>query len=118
MTTETTYQSASRHLLAQARAELASGDLRQASEKGWEAAAQMVKAVAEQRGWEHQSHAALYSTIRRLRVNHRNEDIRRWFQVAGSLHTNFHENWEESGSIEEGLNDVERLVDALEPLLS
>lgn len=77
----------------------------------------MVKAVAEHNGWEHQSHNALYSAVRRLRVNNQNEDIRRWFQVAGSLHTNFYENWEESGSIEEGLNDVERLLNALEPLL-
>ena len=36
-----TYQTASRHLLAQARVELAAGDTRQASEKGWGAAAQI-----------------------------------------------------------------------------
>ena len=36
----------SRTLLAQARAELTQHDVRQASEKGWGAAAQMLKAVA------------------------------------------------------------------------
>ena len=45
------YNTASRQLLAQARAELDQGDIRQASEKGWGAAAQMVKTVAQARGW-------------------------------------------------------------------
>ena len=45
------YQRDSRGLLAQARGELAQGDLRQASEKGWGAAALMLKAIAEQSGW-------------------------------------------------------------------
>ena len=49
MTTEK-YREASRHLLAQAHGELYAGDVRQASEKGWGAAAQVVKAIAEQRG--------------------------------------------------------------------
>ena len=39
-----TYREASRQLIAQARAELEAGDLRQASEKAWGAAAQMAKA--------------------------------------------------------------------------
>ena len=50
-----TYRDSSRLLLEQATRELSAGDLRQASEKGWETAAQIVKAVAAQRGWQHQS---------------------------------------------------------------
>ena len=53
------YREASRPLLAQAVGEWESGDLRQASEKGWGAAAQMVKALAEQRGWQHNNHPLL-----------------------------------------------------------
>ena len=45
-----TYQVASRQLLRQGREELAKGDTRQAAEKGWGAAAQIVKAIAESRG--------------------------------------------------------------------
>ena len=45
MTTQK-YRQDSRTLLAQARSELAIGDVRQASEKGWGAAALMLKAVA------------------------------------------------------------------------
>ena len=49
MTTQT-YQQASQRFLAQAKQELANGDLPQASEKGWGATAQILKAIAEQRG--------------------------------------------------------------------
>ena len=55
MTTQT-YQQASQLFLAEAKQELAAGDLPQASEKGWGATAQTLKAVAEQRGWEHSQH--------------------------------------------------------------
>ena len=55
-----TYQLAGRRLLEQARNELAEGDTRQASEKGWGAAAQLVKAIAEQRGWEHKTHRQIW----------------------------------------------------------
>lgn len=45
------YAERSRALLAQAKNELAAGDDLQASEKLWATAAQMVKAVADRRGW-------------------------------------------------------------------
>ena len=61
-----TYREASRQLLAHARAELDAGDLRQASEKAWVAAAQIVKAVAQIRGWDHYYHRGLYVTVDRL----------------------------------------------------
>ena len=44
-----TYRDSAADLLEQARTELAAGDVRQASEKGWGAAAQSVKAIAEAR---------------------------------------------------------------------
>ena len=50
MTTQA-YHTASRELLAQGLGELERGDARQASGTGWDAAAQMVKAIAEARGW-------------------------------------------------------------------
>ena len=53
MTTTTDYPAGSRAMMTQSRTELAQGDLQQASEKGWGAAAQMMKAVAEARGWQH-----------------------------------------------------------------
>ena len=62
------YRQASERFLAQARQELSDGDLPQASEKGWGAAAQILKAVAEQRGWEHGKHRHLFRVASRLRA--------------------------------------------------
>ena len=63
MTTRTNYHTdTAAEFLIKGRAHLAEGDLLQASEKGWGAAAQMVKAVAETRGWRHSTHRDLYST--------------------------------------------------------
>ena len=113
-----TYQAASRQLLAQGREELADDDVRQASEKGWGAAAQMVKAIAEQRGWEHRNHAALLDAISFLVSETRDHEIRRLFHVANALHVNFYENWDNAAHVASDLDDIERFLDKLGPLLS
>ena len=112
-----TYQDAARHLLTQGFEELANGDSRQASEKGWGAAAQMIKAVASRRGWKHDSHAALYSVIDRLVKETGDDDIRRRFGMANALHQNFYENWRSTAYVAAGLAHVRELLDKLEPLL-
>ena len=111
-----TYQEAARQLLAQGFDELAAGDSRQASEKGWGAAAQMIKAVAADRGWKHDSHAALYRVIDRLVKETGDDAIRRRFGVANGLHQNFYENWAAADYVAGGL-DIRDLLDRLEPLL-
>ena len=116
MTTQK-YRAASRQLLAQARSELHVGDVRQASEKGWGAAAQMVKAVAEQRGWEHDSHALLFAVVRDIQRTTGDPDLRRLFRLANALHINFYEDWLDRVDVAEGLDDVERLLDKIEPVL-
>ena len=60
-----TYRAASRELLAKAKQE-ARGHLRQASEKAWGTAAQMVKAIAEQRGWHHDNHRYFFGIVGQL----------------------------------------------------
>ena len=112
-----TYKIASRPLLVQGIEELAKGDVRQASEKGWGAATQMVKAVAEQRGWQHTSHALLYQIVDRLARETRDRDMSTLFRAASALHTNFYENWFTSEVAEAGLQDVGRFLDKLEPLM-
>ena len=111
-----TYRVAGWGLLAQGRRELAQGDTRQASEKGWGAAAQMVKAVAERRGWAHQSHAALYRVVSRLVAETGDGDIRNLFYIASALHTNFYENWDTAENVAGALDEIRRLLDKLEPL--
>ena len=117
MTTQQ-YQQASEHFLAQARQELAVGDLPQASEKGWGATAQILKAIAEQRGWEHNRHRHHLRIASRLRAETGDGDIRRLFAVASVLHENFYENGMMAEDVADGLDDVEALLDKLIPLLS
>ena len=115
--TTLTYQDAARHLLAQGFEELGEGDSRQASEKGWGAAAQMIKAVASSRGWKHHNHAALYRVIDRLVKETRDDDIRSRFSTANALHQNFYENWGSADYVAGGLAEISVLLDKLEPLL-
>ncbi len=115
MTTEI-YQLASRQLLEQARAELARGDTRQASEKGWGSAAQMVKAIAEQRGWEHKTHRHIWQAVRWLTDENQDIALSRLFRSANHLHSNFYENLDAPDDVTDSLNDVERFIDLLDPL--
>ena len=111
------YQQASERFLAQARQELADGDLAQASEKGWGATAQMLKAVAEQRGWEHSRHHHHLVNANRLRSETGDSNIHRFFNSASAFHENFYENTMEAFELAEGLDDVEAMMDKLMPLL-
>ena len=112
MTTQR-YQDASLHLLQQAHRELDVGDVRQASEKGWGAAAQAVKAVCDARDWEHHSHRSLYQAVARLVKESGDDDIRAAFQIANDLHINFYEDREDAELIAGALVDVQRLVEKL-----
>ena len=112
------YARQSRLFLRQAREELAQDDLRQASEKGWGAAAQIVKAAAEQRGLDHRGHAELFMTVDQLWAESQDESLKIQFQVASSLHINFYEGWLTPGQVETGLGQVSQFVDRGEALLS
>ena len=105
-----------REFLARARPYLAEDDLLQASEKGWGAAARMVKAAAEQRGWSHSSHRDLYTAIDRLVEETGDEDIRVAFGLAGALHTNFYEGWLSRVTVEGHVARVAELVEKLDAL--
>ena len=117
MTTQQ-HQQASEHFLAQARQELADGDLPQASEKGWGATVQILKAIAEQRGWEHSRHQHHLVTVSQLRSQPGAGDIRRLFNTASALHENFYENTMQAFEVGERLDHVAALMDKLIPLLS
>lgn len=111
------YLIASREYLGRAWGYLAEDDFPQASEKGWGAAAEIVKAVAEERGWTHDSHRLLYRIIRNL-VNETGDDnLSRLFKVASDLHINYYERWLPGEDVRLSLQDVQQLVDQLEPLV-
>ena len=104
--------------MARASEELDEGDLEQASEKGWGAAAKIVKAIADERGWDHRSHRALHDAVLRLVAETGDPELVILFSVASSLHTNFYENWYPQEFVASGIRQVGRLVDKVEPLLA
>lgn len=102
--------------LAKARTYLGEGDLLQASEKGWGAAAQMVKSVAEAREWPHNGHHHLWRVVNRLVNETGDRDIRTAFAAAAALHTNFYEGWLPRETVEDYLVHVSDLLAELEAL--
>ena len=117
MTTRADYHTdTASEFLARARTYLDEDDLLQASEKGWGATARMVKAVAESRGWDHNTHRDLHAVIRRLVTETGDPDIRTTFNAAGALHQNFYEGWLDRDDVEADLAQVAELVDKLEAL--
>ena len=113
-----TYQERSRAFLEKAYIEFEQGDLLQASEKGWGAAAQMLKAIAAERGWHHGRHGQLFVIVRRLANEEQIDGLRFGFRAARTLHANFYEDWMEMAEVEENLDRVREFVDAAEQLLS
>lgn len=110
------YGTMSRELLDKAQQALAQGDLVQASEKGWGAAAQAVKAVSEARGWQHDSHRVLYEIANRLATESGDPEIRTLFSIASSLHQNFYEHWMPDEMVARNLESVADLLQRLEAL--
>ncbi|MDE2861352.1 MAG: PaREP1 family protein [Chloroflexota bacterium] len=107
----------SRKFLSQAFEELDAGDLLQASEKGWGAAAQMVKAVAVERGWEHSRHRQLRLAVTKLTDETDSLEISLGFAVAESLHANFYEGWLDGATLKGYLDRVSALALQLEGVL-
>ena len=110
------YIRASRRFIEQAQEEFDRGDLRQASEKAWGAAAQAVKATAEHRGWEHGTHARLFEGIKRVSRETGDTELHDLFHVANSLRQNFYEGWQTDTFVQTGILRVKKLVDKLAAL--
>ena len=103
--------------LEQARIELAAGELAEASEAGWAAAVQMVKAIAAKRGWPCSTRGHWFSVIDNLVRETGDRDISIGFSVASTLHLNYFENIRSAQSVTSGLGSVEKLLDKLRPIL-
>ena len=104
------YLEASARLFDQAGVELEIGDVTQASEKYWGAAAQMVKAIAEKRGTPHRAHWLLTRFVRDLADDVRDDEINRLFRTAQQLHTNFYEHELELARVAAMAEDVRELL--------
>ena len=112
------YRQQARHFLGKSREYLAEGDLHQASEKGWGAAAWMTKAVAETHGWEYKKHDHFHVVLRnasRLTGDDRMLELR---GMASDLHGNFYRRrlLLDAEDIKISLDRMAELLDLLEPL--
>ena len=116
-TSAITHREASHRLLGQSRAGLEAGDLQQASEKAWGAAAQIIKAAAEQRGWSHDQHRYLWIAAQDLAKEADDQEIHDFFVIANGLHVNFYENTFDASRVALNIGRVEQFVDKVEGML-
>ena len=117
MVDQTTYRDQGRAYLVQALEEFARGDLRQASEKAWGAASQLVKAAAEQHGWRHNNHGQLLRAASMLQEHTGDMELSRLFLYAHMLHTHFYEGNLNPDEVTECIDATTRFVDRVEALL-
>lgn len=108
------YRAAAWELLGKAEDAFRTGDMVQASEKGWGATAQMLKAIAQERRWRHGSHRDLAEVATKLAAERGDPEVSGLFMVVNGLHTNFYENWLPPEAVEVGLAQVRELLDRLE----
>ena len=112
------YREQSREFLTKGREYLATGEWHQAAEKGWGAAAWMAKAVAEARGWEYKRHDEFFTIMYQAQDLSGDERLRSLTAVANTMHGYYYtrKRFLRSEVIGAGLNDVELLLDILQPL--
>lgn len=102
-----TYRERSTAFLTKAHEELAAGDLEQASEKAWGAAALMVKAAAENRHIRHENHNDLWKVVNALIEETGDDEMSDLFSIASALHINFYENTMSARAIRRSIQRVE-----------
>ena len=100
-------------------AHLAAGDLCQAGEKGWGTVAQLTKAVATLRGWQHYDHVAIQEALTELmeEMPGQAQEIDQGLSAAERLHGNFYEVYMTTYRAELALNEVQPLLEILWGLL-
>ncbi|MXX19662.1 MAG: HEPN domain-containing protein [Dehalococcoidia bacterium] len=112
------HESQAREFLEKARDYLSAGDLHQASEKGWGAAAHMAKAVAVAQGWEYETHADFSVVLNQAWQATGNDRLRDLRGIANELHGNYYRRKRHLNAevIEQDIESVAELMAALVPL--
>ena len=105
-------QEISNQFLEQAEAEFRAGDLLQASEKAWGAFAHCVKAIAQEKGWEHNSHRHLNRCAGRLLRQISPVHVY-LLGVVNALHANFYEDFYDEDAVGSSIGAAKMLVNAL-----
>ena len=101
----------------------------QASEKVWGAVSHALKAVAEQRGWQSDTHSALFDVARqlgreRVRATSRTQRTRlnkagafvKHLEVANGMHDNFYENQRDWPDILDARDDAQVFITQLDAI--
>ena len=112
------YRALSFHKLAQAQEELDKDDPCQASEKIWGAVAEIVKAVAQQRGWNHHAHNYLTHAANYVGFALGRTDLVAIFAFMSEIHTNFYEHQVFKDEVEVRLANARFFVEAMDEVLS
>ena len=86
----------------------------QASEKGWGAAAQALKAVAEERGWNHNGHGLIVDIAKQVSDEEGHGDILTLFAFGQLLHVNFYEDALATDVIASYIDNIKALLPELE----
>ena len=106
-----------RHLLRQAQEELDRGDILQASEKAWGAAAHAVKAVAEKRRWFNDADWRLGRIATVIAAEQGDGTISTYYRSVREAHYNFYHHEFNPMQVQEVVNDAASLVGKLEAVL-
>lgn len=108
----------SREFLLRSRDHLAEGDLHQASEKAWGAAAHMAKAVAAANGWPDERHADFSQVLNNVWMQTRNDRVRQLRSSPNELHGFYYlrRRFLDADLIAADIEDVAELVELLDPL--
>ena len=106
------------YFLRKSREYLAGRDLHQASEKGWGAAAHMVKAVAATHGWRYQSLDEFDAVLEQASTVAGNDRIHDLGNAAHYLHRNYYNRKAllNPERIRRNLDNVGELMELLRPL--
>ncbi len=106
------------YFLRKSREFLADGDSHQASEKGWGAAAHMVKAVAATHGWRYESHDEFDAVLEQASTVAGNDRIHDLGNAAHYLHRNYYKRKSllNPERIRRNLGNVGELIILLRPL--
>lgn len=105
------------HFLDLVDDEVARGELEEASNKIWGAAAHAVKAVAERRGWPHGAHSNLEETVMRLIDDEGAPPVLYiYYLAASSFHSRFYGWPPGEGEIRHGKGEIANFIRMLENL--
>ena len=96
---------------------MAKGDHVQASEKFWGAAAEAVKAVAENMGRKTRTHADLWLLVEELDSKRPDLGLLEDFLLANHLHSNFYEDELRPSAVRAAAEGVKRFIRKIETFL-